>query len=163
VSSPVWCHTDTYPRFNRTVLKEPQRLSSFIRHALSLIKHLSPTVLTPKLHYKFQWLFECHFQEGGSWPVPNMSLPDDPVQLLSVNILWLSHGHQHAANMYLQTNCHYTKHIHINGPLILYSIAPEKVSQMWHVMDYHPDYFCDSTHMTRYGLQSRLAEAQKIW
>ena len=131
--SPVWSQTDIYPCFNRMVLKEPKGLSPFIRHALSLIKHLSPNVLTPKLHYKFQWLFECHFQEGGSWPVPHMSLPDDPVQLPSVSILWLLHGHQHAANTHLETKHHYTKHTHINrlAPELFFLILAHTVYKMW--------------------------------
>ena len=116
-------------------------------------KTLSPNALTPNLHYTFQWLFECHFQEGGSWPIPHMSLPDDPVQLLSVSILWLLHGHQHAANTYLETKHHYTKHIHTNSPLILYCIMPEREGAL--------------TNVTCYALPSRLAlglnRYNKLW
>lgn len=54
---------------------------------------ISSIVLTLKLHYKFQLLLQCHFQEDRSWRAPHMRPLDGSVEWQSANTLWLFCAH----------------------------------------------------------------------
>lgn len=64
---------------------------------------ITSIALTLRLHYKFQLLLQCHFQEDGSWQAPHKRPLDGSVEWQSVNILWLFCAHWHEPNKYLPT------------------------------------------------------------